>query len=102
MPEICSTCGLPKEICVCEDIAYKEENIRVFLEKRSYGKVVTVVDGLDDGSRNLEGLASELKKSFGCGGTVKDGHIELQGDHRERAEKALVERKFSPQTIEIQ
>ncbi|KXA91020.1 hypothetical protein AKJ64_05010, partial [candidate division MSBL1 archaeon SCGC-AAA259E17] len=90
------------EICVCEDIAHEQEDIRVFLEGRSYDKVVTVVDGLDDGSRDLEGLASELKKSFGCGGTVKNGHIELQGDHRKSVEKALTERGFPPQSIEVQ
>ncbi|KXB07098.1 translation initiation factor Sui1 [candidate division MSBL1 archaeon SCGC-AAA382C18] len=101
MPEICPICGLPEEICTCEGIAHEQENVRVFLEGRSYGKTVTVIDGLDSGVRSLEEQASELKKSFGCGGTVKDGHIELQGNHRERVKKTLADKGIPAQDMEI-
>ncbi|KXB00185.1 translation initiation factor Sui1, partial [candidate division MSBL1 archaeon SCGC-AAA259O05] len=73
MPKTCPTCGLPQDVCTCEDISHEREKARVFTELRPHGKMVTIIDGLDDGSRDLEGLASELKKSFGCGGTVKNG-----------------------------
>lgn len=53
-------------------------NIRI--EKRA-GKVVTVVAGLHTyGAQRLDGMAKELKKLFGTGGTVKGGVIEIQGD----------------------
>jgi translation initiation factor 1 len=55
---------------------------RVFREKGGRGgKTVTVVRGL---SGDLGALAGDLKRQCGTGGTVKDGAIELQGDHREK------------------
>jgi translation initiation factor 1 len=47
------------------------------------GKGVTVVTGLPLASAQLEALASELKKRCGSGGTVRDGVIEIQGEHRD-------------------
>jgi translation initiation factor 1 len=48
------------------------------------GKVVTVVHGLPERGAALEARASELRRRCGAGGTVKDGVVEIQGDHRER------------------
>lgn len=58
----------------------------VFLEKRPNGKNVTVIRNI---SGDLEGLLSQLKKLCGAGGTVREGAIEIQGDHRERVEAFL-------------
>ncbi|MFO7768433.1 MAG: translation initiation factor [bacterium] len=56
------------------------------LEKKGRrGKTVTVISGFKTGEEELETYASELKSRCGTGGTVKEGTIELQGDHRERA-----------------
>ena len=52
--------------------------------KRRKGKTVTVVGGLLHDPATLERLCAELKKHCGSGGTVKEGEIEIQGDHRER------------------
>ncbi|HLF01864.1 MAG TPA: translation initiation factor [Anaerolineales bacterium] len=52
--------------------------------KRRKGKTVTVVGGLHHNPETLEKLCTELKKLCGAGGTVKEGEIEIQGDHRER------------------
>jgi translation initiation factor 1 len=51
--------------------------------------VVTVVSNLDPDGNDLDALAATLKARCGTGGTVKDGAIELQGDHLARAEAAL-------------
>ena len=48
------------------------------------GKGVSVITGLPLGTTELEALAAQLKKLCGSGGTVKDGRIEIQGDHRDR------------------
>ena len=45
------------------------------------GKVVTVISGLPLAGNDLKALAKQLKKRCGGGGAVKDGNIELQGDH---------------------
>jgi translation initiation factor 1 len=51
------------------------------------GKVVTVIRGLP--GKDLEGRATELKRLCGAGGAVKDGAVEIQGDHRERVAEEL-------------
>jgi translation initiation factor 1 len=48
------------------------------------GKTVTVIDGLIESDAGLATLAQQLKKLCGSGGTVKDGNIEIQGDHCEK------------------
>jgi translation initiation factor 1 len=54
--------------------------------------VVTLISGLPGGKAEVTELARGLKAACGTGGTVKDGVLELQGDHRERVEAALAAR----------
>ena len=89
MSDICPKCGLPKEICVCEEIAREQQNITVAVDRRRYGKMMTVVDGLNPHDLDLDSLISDLKSTCACGGTIKEGRIELQGDHRPKVKKAL-------------
>jgi translation initiation factor 1 len=57
--------------------------VRIFRERGGRnGKVVTVIRGLP--ARDLEVRTAELKRLCGAGGAVKDGAVEVQGDHRER------------------
>jgi translation initiation factor 1 len=64
--------------------------VRVFRDRGNRGgKVVTVVRGLRERGPALERVAGELKRLCGAGGTVKDGSIEVQGDHRERVAEWL-------------
>jgi translation initiation factor 1 len=62
--------------------------VRIFRDRGGRnGKVVTVVRGLP--SRELEERASELKRLCGAGGAIKDGTVEVQGDHRDRIAERL-------------
>lgn len=88
---ICSTCGLPEELCICEEIAKETQRIRITSDRRRYGKVVTIVEGLDAGDVDLGDLARTLKTKVAAGGTVKNGKIELQGEHRKKVEETLRE-----------
>jgi len=58
------------------------------------GKSVSVISGLPMNDQQLEALAKELKRRCGCGGTVRDGTIEIQGDHRDTLVAELVRRGF--------
>jgi translation initiation factor 1 len=72
--------------------ARSSSGIRLRLDRRASDRVVTVVSGLPGGKAGVAKLGRELKAACGAGGTVKDGTLELQGDHRERVEAALAER----------
>ena len=99
MSDICPKCGLPKEICVCEEIAREQQNITVAVDKRRYGKMMTVVDGLNPHDLDLDSLISNLKSICACGGTIKEGKIELQGDHRSKVKEALEKLGFIVEVI---
>jgi len=68
--------------------------VRLRLERRASGRVVTTVSGLPGRPDEVATLARELKSACGAGGTVKDGVLELQGDHRDRIESALTARNL--------
>jgi translation initiation factor 1 len=53
------------------------------------GKTVTVIDGLPQNDAFLRELLQDLKRACGCGGAVREGGIELQGDLRERVRAYL-------------
>jgi translation initiation factor 1 len=66
-----------------------EQAARVRMEKRGKGKVVTMISGLDPVASDLSGLLKKLKSTCGAGGTIENGTIEVQGDHRERIAEFL-------------
>lgn len=99
MNEICPTCGLPKDLCVCESIAREDQRIVIKLEKRRFGKISTIIEGLDEKTIDFRELASKLKSTLACGGTAKDGKIELQGSHLEKAKGELVKLGFKKEAI---
>lgn len=99
MGEICSKCGLPQELCVCESIAKEDQKVEIRLVKRRFGKLITVISGINDKTINIKELAKKLKMKLACGGTSKDNTIELQGDHLEKAKKYILEEGFSANSI---
>lgn len=99
MSEVCSKCGLPKELCVCETIAKETQEIEISTAKKKFGKLMTVVKGIDNKQIDVKDVAKKLKAEFACGGTVKDNTIELQGDHRQQVKKKLVEIGFPEESI---
>jgi translation initiation factor 1 len=60
------------------------------------GKTVTLVSGLEGGTPVLEPLARTLKALCGAGGTVKDGAIEIQGDHVDAVLSCLAGQGYRP------
>ncbi len=85
--EMCPRCRRPVRDCTCGTGAAPKPGsgpVRVGREtKGRAGKGVTVVTGVPLAGEALEALAKELKRRCGSGGTVKDGVIEIQGDHRD-------------------
>ena len=101
LSEICPICGLPKELCICGTIAKEEAKIKVFIEKRRFGKKVTIVDGIDE-KANPKALTKKLKTKLACGGTYKNGKIELRGDHLNKMKALLMDAGFPEEKIEVE
>lgn len=102
MNQTCMTCGLPLDICACEAIAKEQQKVVVSLVKKRYGKTTTTIIGIDRKKIDLKELAKKLKNKMACGGTVKEGMIELQGDHKNIIKKELISLGFNEDTIEVE
>lgn len=99
---VCPDCGKATAVCSC-----KSDQAAALLRKRTGGSVrvgretkgragkgVTVIHGLPLSADALTDLASALKKRCGSGGTVVDGVIEIQGEHRDTLMTELTRRGF--------
>lgn len=84
---MCPECARPAGLCVCrksKSIPKGDGIVRVGREtKGRRGKCVTLVSGVPLDSEGLLQMAKRFKQHCGTGGTVKDGVIEIQGDHRD-------------------
>ena len=73
-----------------------KQNLRVWRDTHGRaGKVATVVRGFVGTSDDLEELGRSLKRSLGVGGSVKDGEIIIQGEHRDRVTELLLNKGYS-------
>ncbi len=99
---MCPHCGLPSKRCVCRKNPRSQGTpaegdgiVRVRREKKGRkGKTVTTLTGLPLALEDLKDLAKELKQRCGTGGAVKDGVVEIQGDHCEVLMEELRDRGY--------
>lgn len=87
-------------MCVCGDIEQEESQIKIRVVKRKYGRVVTLIEGLETGV--MKDIVNKLKTKCACGGTNKKDHLELQGDHRHVAKDFLIHTGYSEDKILVQ
>jgi len=90
---MCPACRKPVAECICNTspaLTPGDGVVRVSRETKGRGgKAVTLVRGVDLDDAALAALGKRLKSACGSGGTVKDGVIEVQGDHCERVIECL-------------
>ncbi|MFZ4284961.1 translation initiation factor Sui1 [Variovorax sp. HJSM1_2] len=98
---MCPDCRQPMASCQCKAIAAAQAVpagdgiVRVSRETKGRGgKAVTLVKGVPLNAEELQALGKKLKSACGSGGTVKDGVIEVQGDHCEPVMKLLQAQGF--------
>ena len=115
MGDIDPITGLPKELGAWESITKGSQKIKVRCVKRRFGKTATLIEGLEK-NIDIKEIAKKLKSKFACGGTAKEGVIELQGPntksksdeksiqrkHKERIKEELIRLGFAPDTITTQ
>ena len=89
----CPGCNRPEKKCSCQSINNSPPSdgiVRLTREtKGRRGKGVTLINGLPLDGAQLKKLAKSLKRQCGSGGSIKNGAIEIQGDHRDKLEREL-------------
>lgn len=101
---ICPDCRKPLSDCNCKAAAKAKPagdgNVRVSRESKGRGgKTVTLVRGLPLDADALAALGKQLRSACGSGGTVKDGVLEIQGDHCERVMAELTKLGHKPKRV---
>ncbi len=87
---------LPEDTPLDEDeIAPSQQRLRIHLVRLKGNKEVTVIRGFIGDDTTLKTLGKHLKTKCGVGGTVKNGEIQLQGNHRHKVLKLLLESGFT-------
>ena len=90
----CPGCGHPIKQCCCSKTKSQQPGdgvVRVSRQtKGRKGSGVCLITGIPLGEAELKRLAKQLKKKCGSGGTVKNGVVEIQGDHRDVLVNALI------------
>lgn len=96
---MCPKCGRPVEQCTCKKAAARPQGagvVRVSRDSKGRkGKTVTLITGVALADDALRALLSELKRMCGSGGALKDGVLEIQGDHRDAVFDELKKRGFT-------
>jgi len=92
----CPACQKAKPKCVCQEKSQKQYGDGIIRIEKSTkgrkGKTVTLISGILGNDQTLLHLAKTLKQLCGSGGSVKNGLILIQGDHREKIRKFLEEK----------
>ena len=92
--------GLPEELEVEEALERETTSLIVRMERRRFGKPMTIIEGITD-KKEAKQLLKQLRSKLACGGTYKEGRIELQGDHRRRIKELLIKAGYKESQIDI-
>jgi translation initiation factor 1 len=98
IPPRCERCGALEVDCKCEPLKQEakanllppeQQTAKVRADQRKHKRVVTIVWALEPSANDFADLLTKLKSACGCGGSIQDDQIELQGDHVERVKEQL-------------
>lgn len=84
----------PRKTAISNEILEPQKHFLVFKKEKRRGKTVTLVGEFYLNTESLEEILKSIKKKLGCGGTLKDGWMEFQGELRDKLRALLVEGGF--------
>jgi translation initiation factor 1 len=90
-----------KDMCLCDGLFIDELQITIYLDKRKWGKTVTVIKFDGASGTNLQDFLKKAKKKAASGGTIRDNEVELMGDHRFKLKKLLIDEGFLEDSISM-
>lgn len=100
MSKLSQIAGLPEELLEFDKIEKEtSQRIKVFTTTKRFKKLVTIIEGID--ANELDKTAKDLKHKLACGGSAKEGVIVLQGDHKEKVKKYLVDSGYPAEIITV-
>tara|TARA_Y100000590_G_scaffold192096_1_gene218438 strand:- start:125 stop:448 length:324 start_codon:yes stop_codon:yes gene_type:complete len=82
------------ESVASDSVRPSQQNVRLHLDRKGGGKIVTLIKGLIEEKDTLLELTKELKKKCGTGGSVKNSEILIQGNQREVIQKILLKKGY--------
>ena len=88
MAEICAVCGLPGELCICQEIAKEQQRAIISTDRRRYGKLVTKVEGIDDTAIDINKLAKELKAKCAKAERSRGGSLNYKENTRRQRHRS--------------
>ncbi len=89
--ELVEDCECPPTPKVVARLPPESQVAKVRVDRRKHKRMITVVSGLEEPATDLPDVLSKLKAACGAGGTIKDGDLEIQGDHAARVKSTLAE-----------
>ncbi len=102
--DTCSVCGLPSELCVCQEVEKTSSIIQIKVERRKYGKFWAIVSGVDVEAKDLKEILKTIKNKMACGGTIKGKDIEVLLGRTDRTKDlvhVLEEQGFNRESMHI-
>jgi len=92
---------LPLDLCVCNTLTREGavKRIKIYTAKAKFKKFITIVEGIE--KSQLKTVFQELKSRLACGGSLKDGQIMLQGEHKKKVKEILLKMGYKENMIEV-
>lgn len=100
MQEVDKISGLPKDLFDIGNIQKEQQKIKIEVKRTRFRKFMTIISGIED-EETTKQLGKEFKQKLACGGTVKDGVIEVQGNHKEKVKEMLIKKGYKEELIEM-
>lgn len=100
----CPVCGLPTELCVCQEVEKTSSLIEIKVEKRKYGKMWAIVSGVDTDNDRLKEIVKNIKNRLAVAGTIKGKNVEIlfgKTDKTKLLVEILISEGFNKDSIRI-